>query len=138
MKMKDIESRKDIQLLVDSFYEKVNADALLGPVFNEVAKVNWETHLPVMYDFWSTLLLGDRSYKGVPFTAHIPLPINKTHFDRWITLFYETLDEHFEGINANEARSRATNIASVFQHKLEGMHPPLESLPATCPLSGRT
>ena len=66
---KDIVERKDIELLVDSFYEKVKNDQLLGPVF---AHVDWPKHLPVMYQFWSSMMLGEQSYKGNPFQKHIP------------------------------------------------------------------
>lgn len=120
--LKDIQNRTDIELLVRSFYNKVNQDSLLSPVFNEVAAVHWESHLPVMYDFWSTMLLGDKSYKGNPFPKHIPLPINKVHFDRWLMLFLETVDEHFSGETAGEAKMRARSIAGVFQFKLEHIH----------------
>jgi hemoglobin len=120
--LKEIQNREDIELLVNSFYNKVNHDALLSPVFNEFAGVNWQTHLPIMYDFWSTMLLGDKTYRGNPFMKHIPLPINKTHFDRWLKLFLDTVEEHFEGEVAEEAKTRARNIAGVFQYKLEHIH----------------
>ena len=120
--LKDIQNRQDIELLVRSFYDKVNRDPLLSPVFNEVAAVHWESHLPVMYDFWSTMLLGEKSYKGNPFQKHIPLPINKAHFERWLAFFIETVDELFAGETAEEAKMRARSIAGVFQFKLELIH----------------
>jgi hemoglobin len=120
--IKDIQNRQDIELLVRSFYDKVNKDALLSPVFNEVAAVHWESHLPIMYDFWSSMLLGEKSYKGNPFQKHIPLPINKAHFERWLAFFIETVDEHFTGEIAEEAKMRARSIAGVFQYKLEYIH----------------
>ncbi|QHT68337.1 group III truncated hemoglobin [Rhodocytophaga rosea] len=120
--IKDIQNRQDIELLVRSFYDKVNQDALLSPVFNDVAAVHWESHLPVMYDFWSSMLLGEKSYKGNPFQKHIPLPINKVHFERWLAYFIETVDELFTGEVAEEAKMRARSIASVFQYKLEFIH----------------
>lgn len=115
---KEIISRQDVKLLVDSFYDKVNKDALLAPVFNDFAGVHWETHLPVMYDFWSSVLFGDMSYKGNPFLKHIPLPVEKTHFDRWLELFKQTVDENFQGEKALEVKERAESIAALFQHKL--------------------
>jgi hemoglobin len=121
-KLKDIQNRKDIELLVRSFYDKVNKDSLLSPVFNQVAAVHWESHLPVMYDFWSTMLLGEKSYKGNPFLKHIPLPVNKIHFERWLEYFIETVDEHFAGETAEEAKMRARSIAGVFLYKLEHIH----------------
>lgn len=120
--IKAIQSREEIQEMVDSFYAKVNQDSLLSPVFNDFAEVNWEKHLPVMYDFWSTILLGEMSYKGNPFLKHIPLPVEKVHFDRWLKLFHETIDEHFKGEIAEEAKKRAASIAGIFQYKLATLH----------------
>jgi len=116
--LKEIITREDIKILVDAFYDKVNKDTLLSPVFNDFAGVHWETHLPKMYDFWSSVLFGDMSYKGNPFLKHIPLPVDKTHFGRWLALFIETVDENFEGEKAVEVKERAASIAGLFQHKL--------------------
>lgn len=115
---KEIQSKDEIKELVDSFYDKVNRDPLLSPVFNDFAGVNWEKHLPVMYSFWGSILLGNFTYKGNPFLKHIPLPIDKTHFDRWLSLFMETIDERFTGEKAEEAKQRAQSIAGIFQYKL--------------------
>ena len=114
----DIENIDDIIVLVDRFYDKVNADPLLSPVFNEIAKVNWEEHLPVMYSFWSAVLFDTNTYKGQPFTSHIDLPIDTEHFQRWLELFRQTVDENFEGEKAREAKEKAESIAMIFQTKL--------------------
>lgn len=116
--MPDILTETDIKLLVDSFYDKVNADALLAPVFNEFAHVDWPAHLPRMYDFWSSLLLHTSRYQGQPFRKHIPLPIDGAHFDRWLILFHRTVDELFAGPVAEEAKLRARSIAYVFESRL--------------------
>ncbi|WP_347157096.1 group III truncated hemoglobin [Pontibacter chitinilyticus] len=115
---KDIETEADIKLLVDTFYENVNKDALLSPVFNEVAQVNWSSHLPVMYKFWSSVLFGTMAYKGQPFPKHLPLPIEPTHFNRWICLFTQTVDSLFDGSKAEDAKQKATSIAHIFQMKM--------------------
>ncbi|WP_162053662.1 group III truncated hemoglobin [Pontibacter pamirensis] len=115
---KDIETEADIILLVDTFYDKVNQDELLSPVFNGFAQVNWQTHLPVMYNFWSTVLLGKMAYRGQPFPKHLRLPIEAKHFNRWISLFTHTVDTLFEGNKATEAKQKATSIARVFQIKM--------------------
>ncbi|UZR98903.1 group III truncated hemoglobin [Chondrinema litorale] len=117
--MKDIENNSDIQLLVDEFYKKVNEDELLSPIFNEIAQVNWKDHLPKMYKFWSKLLLGENEYQGSPFDKHIQLPIGENHFNRWIQLFLETLDAHFAGSKATEARLKAQSIANIFNFKMK-------------------
>lgn len=114
----DIQSEADIKLLVDTFYDKVNADELLAPIFNDVAHVHWPAHLPRMYDFWSGLLLHTSRYQGQPFRKHLPLPIGGGHFQRWLTLFLATVEELFAGPVADEAKLRAQNIAHVFEHRM--------------------
>lgn len=114
---KKIESLDDIRLLVDTFYEKVRGDEILGPVFNE--KINdWPSHLDKMYSFWQSILLNQFTYSGAPFPKHASLPVGQEHFQRWLTLFYETVDSLFSGSKAQEAKFRATRIADVFQVKL--------------------
>ena len=115
---KDIENDGDIKLLVDTFYGHVNNDEKLGPVFNDFAKIDWDHHLPVMYNFWSTVLFGNMSYKGQPFPKHMPLPISREHFTRWVELFTGTVDELFEGTRSDEIKQKAGSIAQLFQMRL--------------------
>lgn len=117
--MPDIQTETDVKKLVDAFYDKVNADALLAPVFNDFAQVDWATHLPRMYDFWSSLLLHTSRYRGQPFLKHLLLPIAGPHFQRWLALFLLTVDELFTGPVANEAKLRAQNITHVFENRLQ-------------------
>ena len=119
----DITSEAAIRLLVDGFYAKVVEDALLGPVFNGFAHVDWPRHLPVMYDFWSSLLLGTTRYHGRPFPKHLPLPIGAAHFQRWLALFQATVDELFAGPKAEEAKLRGQAIAQVFEARLQERSP---------------
>lgn len=111
----DIEERDDIIILVDKFYESVKADPLLAPVFNHV---NWTTHLPIMYSFWSSMLLGEQTYRGNPLQRHLHLPISRQHFSQWIVLFDKTVDDNFEGEKAAEIKTRAHAIAGVFQSRM--------------------
>ncbi|MFD1002683.1 group III truncated hemoglobin [Ohtaekwangia kribbensis] len=111
----DIIDRSDVIKFVDRFYDKVKEDALLGPQF---AHVNWSSHLPVMYNFWSSMLFGEQSYQGNPLQRHMALPIGVGHFNRWLQLFQETIDENFFGFNAEELKMRAQAIARVFQIKM--------------------
>ncbi len=115
---KKLQHLVDIQLLVDVFYTKVRRDNLLGPIFNGVIRDRWPEHLKKMYTFWQTVLLGEHTYYGNPFMPHADLPVEKQHFDRWIELFYQTLEEEFEGEKANEAKWRATKMAEMFQYKI--------------------
>jgi hemoglobin len=113
--MSDIETRDNIETLVNRFYDKVNQDPLLAPVFGHV---DWPNHLPIMYNFWSSMLLGELSYQGNPFQKHIGLPIQAEHFERWLQLFTETIDENFSGLKADETKSRAQSIAGVWKFKM--------------------
>lgn len=115
----DIQSFDDVKLMVDTFYDKVNNDDLLSYVFNDFAKIDWEEHLPKMYSFWQTLIFGEASYKGNPFAHHIPLPIEEKHFLRWLEIFNQNIDEHFQGTVAEDTKTRAWFIAQTFQKKLE-------------------
>ena len=112
---KDIENRHDIELFVNRFYDKVKDDELLGPVFKNL---NWPHHLPIMYNFWSSLLLGDQTYSGNPLQKHLSLDIDSKHFEQWLKLFTQTLDENFWGEKATEAKLRAQSIAHIFQLRM--------------------
>lgn len=119
---KDISTRNDIILLVNTFYEKVKKDQIIGYIFNDVAKVNFENHLPVMYDFWENVIFFTGAYTGNPMTAHKQLhqktPLNAEHFQEWIKLFTETVDELFAGEKAELTKQRAISIATVMQLKI--------------------
>jgi len=118
---KDIQQKEDIVLLVHTFYDRVNQDELLSPVFNQHAAVHWESHLPKMVKFWSSILLDSNEYRGQPFDKHAAHAehIHAEHFERWLKLFEATLKDLFEGEKADLALQRAKSIGSVFQYKLE-------------------
>ncbi|MCF2502156.1 group III truncated hemoglobin [Dyadobacter sp. CY107] len=109
----------DIKLLVDSFYAKVRADALLSPVFNERISDNWPQHMEKMYKFWQTVLLKEHTYYGSPFTPHAMLQVDHAHFEKWIDLFVGTIDELFIGEKAQEAKFRAEKMAEMFEYKIK-------------------
>ena len=115
---KDILSLEDVKLLVDTFYGKVREDKLIGPIFDERIQDRWPQHLAKMYTFWQTVLLGEHTYYGSPFPPHAQLPVEKDHFERWLSLFSETLGELFTGEVAQEAIWRANKMAEMFQFKI--------------------
>jgi len=116
---KEILHLDQIKVLVDSFYIKVREDESLGPIFDEVIQDRWPQHMEKMYRFWQTILLGEHTYYGSPFGPHAKLPIDEAHFDRWIELFSQTVDAHFSGEKAEEAKWRAARMADLFQSKIE-------------------
>jgi hemoglobin len=128
--MKDIETIDDIKLFVNTFYEKVRTNELIGPVFNAVIGDKWPIHLEKMYTFWQTILFNDRTYFGRPFPPHAKLPISAEHFETWKELFNETVNQNFEGPVADDAMWRANQMAQMFQSKIEYIksHPNRESL----------
>ncbi len=116
---KDIENLADIRILVDHFYDKVKADALLGPIFYAVIQNRWPEHLDKMYRFWQTVLLEEHTYSGSPFLPHAKMPVQKEHFDRWIQLFTETVDHFFAGEKAERAKWQGQRMAEMFQIKIQ-------------------
>lgn len=116
---KEILTLDDIKLLVNTFYDKVREDTFIGPIFNERIQNRWPEHLAKMYTFWQTVLLGDHTYYGSPFPPHAQLPVEHEHFERWLSLFSQTLNELFTGQKAEEAMWRADKMAEMFQYKIE-------------------
>ncbi|MDP1843369.1 MAG: group III truncated hemoglobin [Sediminibacterium sp.] len=119
---KDITNRSDIERLIKLFYNKVIADEMLGTIFNDVAKVNWQKHLPLMCDFWENLLLFTGSYEGNPMDLHKHLHrlmnLQQAHFQQWNKLFLETIDQNFKGANSLIAKQRALKISSILQSQI--------------------
>jgi hemoglobin len=120
---KDIQTREDIIFLIDTFYKKVIANDIIGYIFTDVVQLNWETHIPVMYDFWDSILFGTMIYKGNPIVKHIALDKKETlkqeHFDEWLRLWRETIETHFEGEKAAEAIYRAGLMEKLILYKVE-------------------
>ncbi|MCC7010229.1 MAG: group III truncated hemoglobin [Acidobacteria bacterium] len=120
--MDDLLTRGDVEQLVDAFYLRVRDDEVLGPIFDDVARVDWAAHLPKMYDFWQTVLFGAAAYRGDPMGAHVGLarmtPLGPREFTRWLALFDATVDALFEGPGAESAKARAARIAAVMQHHI--------------------
>lgn len=121
--MKQLENRADIEFLVNSFYTKIQTDETIGFFFNDVAKVDWSSHLPKMYSFWETLLFGQVSYKGNPMAAHFPInelvAMEKHHFEHWLQLWTETVQENFVGEIAENAIYKASNISQLMSYKMD-------------------
>jgi hemoglobin len=116
--MKDIEDLDDIKIFVDEFYLKVKKDLLIGPIFLEKIPENWQPHLEKMYAFWNAALFGMPGFRGNPFAKHAPLNIEEKHFERWLVLFKETIQQYFNGNKATETIDRANLMASMFLNRL--------------------
>ena len=117
----DITSSEDIRTLINNFYDKVKTDDVIGFVFNDIAHVDWDHHLPRMYAFWEFLLLGKDTYQGNPMEVHQRLhqkvALKGEFFERWLSLFHQTIDEHFAGLVAEEAKNRSKLIVLTWKPK---------------------
>ncbi len=118
----DIALRGDIETLVDEFYNKIKKDEQIGFIFSDIAKVNWEKHLPIMYDFFENMLFYTGSYTGNPMELHKHInrlyPLTAAHFVRWNLLFANTVDELFAGEKSDLVKQRAKSISDVMQIKI--------------------
>jgi hemoglobin len=118
----DIASREDIDLLIKVFYDKLLSDPSISYIFTDVVKINIETHLPVIANFWESILLNSNTYHNNPMKIHLEMakqtPLLKHHFDTWLTYFNSAVDELFEGTIAFKAKERALSIATVMQIKI--------------------
>jgi len=121
--MKDIGSREDIEFLVNEFYSKVRKNETLGHIFDEVVKINWDHHIPILVDFWETILLDKASYynntMGIHFEVNQKIRLQPSLFTTWLSLFDATVNEYFEGEKASLAKKRAHSIADLMQYKME-------------------
>lgn len=117
--MEDIKTRQNIRTLVNLFYGKVRKDDLLGPIFNHIIpEESWETHLEKLTDFWETNLFGVQKFKGNPTGAHKKVDkefnyqITQEHFSQWLHLWFETVDNLFEGELAMRAKNGARKMST--------------------------
>lgn len=131
---RDLDDVDEISEMVRRFYADVAQDDVLGPMFIEVAQVDWSEHLPKLTAFWSRALLGLPGYVGNPFRAHSLVHYQRSfepkHFERWLTLFHETLDLGWVGPHAERAREIANNVARVHSSQLIGVAVEIEPSPS--------
>lgn len=123
MSKSDIKTRDDVYLLVSSFYKKVRKDDVLGPFFNDVIK-DWDTHLEKLTSFWESSLFLRTRYYGDPLEAHIKVDkenknaITEMHFGLWLNLWFQTIDELFQGDYAENAKRRARKMGTFIYLKV--------------------
>ncbi|NND32241.1 MAG: group III truncated hemoglobin [Saprospiraceae bacterium] len=127
-KKQDIESREDLEILVQHFYDGMLKDQMLGPIFNEIAQINLETHLPHLVDFWHSMLFLTGAYKRNVMNMHLELhrktALEKKHFDLWLQYFTKAIDDLFSGPRSQLAKERARSIALLMQVKIKQLKDP--------------
>jgi len=121
--MRDIETRDNIELLMQAFYKKVMKDEMIGFIFTDVAQLDLAHHLPIITDFWENVLFNSGIYTRNAMLPHFKLNeqvnFKPEHFERWLSLFDETVKENFSGKRADLACARAKSIAAIMQVKLQ-------------------
>lgn len=120
----DLDSPEEIAEMVRRFYADVAQDDLLGPIFNDVAQVDWSDHLPKLTAFWCRALLSMPGYSGNPYSKHLAVharePFTAEHFERWLSLFEDTIDTRWSGPRCEHAKSFARHVAAVHSRKIVG------------------
>ena len=103
-----------IERLVSRFYQRVQLDPLIGPVF--AARIDdWPAHIRKLCAFWSSVALMSGRYHGQPMQVHMNLPIGDAHFDRWLDLFEQTASELCPPVAAAHFIERARRIGDSFE-----------------------
>jgi hemoglobin len=119
----DIEGRADCERLVRSFYGRAMVDPIIGFIFVDIAELDLEAHVPAITSFWETVLLGAKTYAGGAFQPHAELnarvELREGHFERWLVLWFATVDELFAGERANLAKIHALRVARAFHGRLQ-------------------
>lgn len=117
--MMEIRERKDVAKLVYAFYDKIRVDEYLGPIFDmHLDETTWPPHLEKLVDFWESNLLGARNFKGNPAKAHGVVDYNLSfgivpeHFEHWVKLWHETVNELFQGELAEKAKAASLGMAN--------------------------
>ncbi|RYD52916.1 MAG: group III truncated hemoglobin [Sphingobacteriales bacterium] len=122
--MNAIQTREDIDHLLALFYSRIRTEPVIGPIFNAtIPDDHWPGHLSIIGDFWETILLHAARYKRAPIPPHIRLdkifPLEPDHFNRWVGLFHQTVDELYAGEVAEEAKKRASLMAKLIAFKVQ-------------------
>ena len=137
----DLRDPREVSEMVMRFYRDVAQDDLLGPMFNDVARVDWSEHLPKLTAFWCRALFGTAGYSGNPLRAHRLVHSQRAftpaHFERWLDLFCETVDLGWVGANADKVKALAKNVARVHSQHLTSHSPSLRSQNELAIPSGR-
>jgi hemoglobin len=114
--MPDISTIEDIQLIVDYHYNQLLSDSITKPKFSHIQLFE---HMPTIYSFWAFLILDiPNTYMGNAFQKHVPLHLEKIHFEKWLQFLNEGINLHFKGANADKMKEKANHLAMIFKAKL--------------------
>lgn len=111
-----------IETMVDTFYAKVREDEVLGPIFERRIE-DWPLHLERMVLFWRAVLRSEPTFKiserGAPPILHQRIvELEAMHFDRWLGLFRDVVDQTYPEPHAQRVREAARRIANALSRHL--------------------
>ena len=122
--LRDFENRADIESVIRDFYLRAFADELLGPVFVDIAHMDLDAHVPIICDFWESVLFTPGIYRRNALQVHVDLHakahLTALHFGRWVDLWQHTVDDHFRGEVADRAKEQGSRIAWSMSRRLMG------------------
>lgn len=127
----DIQTRTDIETLMRAFYNTLLQDDAMAHIFNDVAKIDLEAHLPHIVSFWEGVVLNTGDYRKNVMQVHLNLnnnvSLSKERFDTWLDVFFATVDSLFIGPNAEKIKTRALSIATVMEMKMQSANTPTDN-----------
>ena len=104
-----------------------------------MVKLDLEAHVPRITSFWETILLGAGTYSGGAFgphaQVHAKVELREAHFERWLQIWFGTVDDMFQGERANIAKIHALRVARAFHQRLQNFPSPAEGVSAPVPLT---
>ncbi|MEM6722835.1 MAG: group III truncated hemoglobin [Bacteroidota bacterium] len=116
----DLQDREDVKVLINHFYQRLLADEEMMHFFEDIDLID---HMPILYDFWESVLFQAGKYKRNTFEKHLELhiekPIQAEHLERWVKHFTDSVNDHFEGPKAEHAKNTARSVASIIKAKLD-------------------
>ena len=122
--LSDLDTRNEIHDLVVYFYREIVFDEFLDYVFEDVAQVDWNSHIPRLIDYWCGVLLRQPGYDGMMLVAHEEVhgieSFTLEHFERWFTMWVGCVNARWQGPHAEKAKSHADNMARVMSRRLLG------------------
>ena len=121
--MKDIQTQQDLYLLVNQFYKKLLSDKSISYIFTDIVKIKIEEHFPILVTFWSQMIFGTGGYTNNLTDIHLKVDklshLSPELFEIWLMHFNSTVNELFEGENANKVKAQVQQLAVIMQIKIK-------------------
>ena len=125
--MRDIANRTDIEYIVSLFYSKAMTDPVIKHIF-EIAAIDLKHHLPLICDFWESILFDKALYQGNVMLKHLAsnklTRLEEKHFDQWLFIWHQTISNNFNGVYADKASQKANLMKEIMLFKIKASNNP--------------